>query len=66
MLSFPYRWICIFNPSTYYVILYQRILFEAEIPSVSLLAISFLIGLAALFIGYFIFLKREPELLKRV
>ena len=66
MLPFPYRWICLLNPMSYYVILYRQVLFEARIPSFSVLSLSFLIGLASLFIGYSVFLKKEAELLKRI
>lgn len=66
MLSFPYRWICLLNPMSYYVMLYRQILFKAQIPSLSILGLSFLIGLICFFIGYSIFLKEETELLKRI
>ena len=42
MLPFPYRWICLLNPMSYYVTLYRQILFRAEIPLPSVLSISFL------------------------
>lgn len=66
MLPFSYRWICLLNPMSYYVIIYRQILFKAEVVPLSFLSFSFLIGLAAFFIGYFIFLKKETELLKRI
>lgn len=66
MLPFPYRWICLLNPMSYYVTLYRQILFKAEIPLLSVLSLSFLIGLVSLSIGYSIFLKEEAELLKRI
>lgn len=66
MLPFPYRWVCLLNPMSYYVILYRQILFEAKPPSVSILAVSFLASAVSLFIGYFTFLKQEAELLKRI
>lgn len=66
MVPFPYRWICLLNPMSYYVTLYRQILFKAEIPQVSVLSISFLISLISFFIGYSIFLREEAELLKRI
>ncbi len=66
MLPFPYRWICLLNPMSYYVILYRQILYKAEIPSLPISGLSFLIALISFFIGYCVFLKQEAELLKRV
>ena len=66
MVPLPYRWICLLNPMSYYAVLYRQILFKAEIPQFWVLSLSFLIGLTSLFIGYFVFLKREPELSKRI
>lgn len=66
MVPFPYRWICLLNPASYYVILYRRILFQAEIPLFSVLSLSLLISLISLFMGYYVFLKKEAELLKRI
>lgn len=66
MLPYSYRWICLLNPMSYYIIMYRLILFEAKFPSLSILSLSFLIGLVFLFIGYVNFLKKESELLKRI
>jgi ABC-2 type transport system permease protein len=66
MLPFPYRWICLLNPVSYYVILYRQILYKAEIPPLPILGLSFLIALISFLIGYSVFLKKEAELLKRV
>ena len=66
MLAFPYRWICLVNPMTYYVMSYQQILFEAKIPSFSILFISFLFSFLFLAVGYLSFLKIESGLLKRI
>jgi ABC-2 type transport system permease protein len=66
MLPFPYRWICLLNPVSYYIILYRRILFEATVPLFSLLGLSLSISAVSLFMGYFIFLKKERELVKRI
>ena len=66
MLPLPYRWASLLNPMTYYVILCRQILFKAEFPSLSILGLSFLIGLISLCAGYLFFLKREKEILKRI
>lgn len=66
MVPLPYRWVCLFNPMSYYVTLYRQILFEVELPSLLVLIVSFLIALTSLFIGYGVFLKEEIELLKRI
>ena len=66
MLSFPFRWVCLFNPMTYYVILYQNILFQAEIPSLSLIFIALSISLLFFILGYIVFMKKEAMLLKRI
>ncbi|MFC1658853.1 ABC transporter permease [Candidatus Omnitrophota bacterium] len=66
MLPFPYRWICLLNPMSYYVNLYRQVLFEARVPSLLILGISALISLTAFFTGYHVFLRQEPELLKRI
>lgn len=66
MIPFPFRWICLFNPMTHYIILYQNVLFHAKAPSLISLLTAFLISLISIFIGYSIFLKKEPSLLKRI
>jgi len=66
MIPFPYRWICLYNPMTYYVILYQNVLFQGVAPPTSVILIAFLISLGACFIGHIIFIKNEPGLLKRI
>ncbi len=66
MLAFPFRWICLFNPMSYYVILNQSILFEAKAPSLSTVLIAFLISVLSFFVGYIIFVRKEPILLKRI
>lgn len=66
MLNFPYRWLCLLNPLTYFVILYRQILYEGVIPSFNLICISFLISVIFFIGGYWFFLKREPELSKKL
>jgi ABC-type polysaccharide/polyol phosphate export permease len=66
MLPFPFRWVCLINPVTHFVISYQRVLFDAHAPAASTLLISFLISLSLLIISYAFFLKKEPSLLKKI
>ncbi len=66
MLSFPYRWLCLINPLTYYVILYRQVLYDGRIPSLEFLSISFLISTIFFIGGYWFFIKKEPELFKKL
>lgn len=66
MIPFPFRWICLFNPMSYYIILYQNILFQAKIPSLTTLATASLLSILCFFAGSFIFVRNEPRLLKRI
>lgn len=66
MIKFPYRWVCLLNPMTYYVIFYRDILFEAKIPSLLTVLISLLIAIVFFGGGYLFFLKKESKLLKRI
>lgn len=66
MLNFPYRWICLFNPVTYYIVSYQKILFEGVLPSAGTLLLVFLISIVSFIGGYTFFLKKEQNLLKMI
>jgi lipopolysaccharide transport system permease protein len=66
MLDFPYRWICLLNPLSYYTIAYQRLLFEGKVPSAGIFGLCFLIGFGFICTGYHFFLKKEKSLLKRL
>lgn len=66
MIPFPFRWVCLLNPMTHYIILYQNVLFRVRAPSLTSLWIVFFISLISIFIGYAVFLKKEPALLKRI
>jgi ABC-type polysaccharide/polyol phosphate export permease len=65
-LSFPFRWVCILNPMTYYVLLYQDILFCGQAPSLLKIFAATSVSLLSFILGYGIFLKKEPALLKRI
>jgi ABC-2 type transport system permease protein len=66
MVNFPYRWICLFNPVTAFVTSYQKILFEAKFPGLPVLSICLALAAISLVGGYLVFIKQEPELLKRI
>ena len=66
MLKFPYRWICLLNPLTYYVMLYRQVLYEGNIPSLQLMLISFLISGGFFIGGYYFFIKKEAALFKKL
>lgn len=66
MLPTSFRWICLSNPVTYYVVSYRLILFEARPLSFLIILILFFISLMSLIVGYMFFLKNENNLLKRI
>ena len=66
MLTFPSKWICLLNPMSHYVALYRGLLLEAKMPPLTEIVIVSLISLASLLLGYFVFSKSEPALLKRI
>ena len=66
MIPGNYRWIPLLNPMSYYVILCRQILFNAQAPNFLILGMAFLLALGAFFLGYYVFLKNEAELLKRI
>ena len=66
MLAYPFRWVCLLNPMTYYIVSYQQILFEVKAPSLFNLSLSIFIALFFLILGYTFFLKEEAGLLKKI
>lgn len=66
MIPFPFRWICILNPMTHYIVLYQDVLFRIAVPSLASLLIPFFVSLISILIGFLLFLKKEPVLLKKI
>lgn len=66
MLRFPYRWICLLNPLTYYTVLYRQVLYNGDIPSFKIVFISLLISIVFFLGGYRFFIKREQMLFKEV
>ncbi|MFA5362816.1 MAG: ABC transporter permease [Candidatus Omnitrophota bacterium] len=66
MIPFPYRWMMLFNPVSYYTEAYQRILVEGNMPSGFTLLVLLLTAAVSFLGGYSFFLKNENELLKRI
>lgn len=66
MIPFPFRWVCLLNPMTYYVLSYKQILFDARSPSFLTFLILFSLSLGFFVIGYLFFLKKEAALLKKI
>lgn len=66
MLEFPFRWVCLLNPVSHYVILYQRILFEARIPSWQMFVTAAVISAASFIVGYWVFIRNESSLMKKI
>jgi len=66
IIPFPFRWICLFNPMTHYIVLYQDVLFRARTSSLLNLSVVFLISLIFILLGYIILVKKESLLLKRI
>ncbi len=65
-LSIKYRWIYILNPLTYYISSYQNILFGGKAVPPGNLSLLFFIGVLSFMSGFFIFIKTELSLLKKL
>jgi len=66
MVAFPFKWVCLFNPLTYFILAYQNVLFYAQAPALSVLTELVLLAALSLSVGYLVFVKNEPFLLKRI
>lgn len=66
MLSFPYRWICLINPLTYYISAYRKILYFGQLLTAKDIFILFLLSFVTLVLGYIFYLNNEAEILKRI
>ncbi len=66
MVPFPFRWISLFNPMTYYVLCYRDILFWSRLPDIFFLLICFIVSFGMFVLGYIFMIKKEPEMLKRI
>ena len=66
MLPAHLKWVCLANPVTYFVVLYQEILFGARTPPAGYFLIAFGLALFSLACGYAVFMKKEAALLKKI
>ncbi len=66
MVPFPWRWICILNPITYYIKPFQDILFYGRIPLLKVFVISTVISAVMFFIMTYLFDKKGSELRKMI
>lgn len=66
MIAFPYRWICLINPVTYFISAYHKILYSAQFLTFADFFIIFAISFATLALGYIFYLKNEAQILKKL
>jgi ABC-2 type transport system permease protein len=66
MIPVKFRWICNFNPMTTYVVYYREIIFNGNIPGVSITLGLFAWAIFSLILGLTIFSHYEPKLLKQI
>ncbi|MFA4993592.1 MAG: ABC transporter permease [Candidatus Omnitrophota bacterium] len=65
MVAKPFQWVCIYNPMTYFIAMYQSILFKAALPTLATFSISVFLSVLSFFSGYLFFVANEADLLKR-
>ncbi len=61
-----FRWICLINPMSYFVVIYQNILYQAKMPDLFFIIMTLFISLLFFIIGYFVFIKKEKTILKKI
>lgn len=66
MVPVKFRWICNLNPMTSYIIYYREVVFAGTIPSFSVFIATFLWAVFSMILGYWVFLRLESGLLKRI
>jgi ABC-2 type transport system permease protein len=66
MVPYPYRWISILNPMTYYITSYRSILFYGKLPSWPVAVTGIVLALIFMAAGSLFLIKKEPSLLKRL
>lgn len=66
MLDTHYRWLCIINPATHYIIVYQNILFNGKLPPLAFLFSAPILSVISLTGGLYFFIKKEPSMLKKI
>jgi len=65
MLEFPYRWVCLLNPATYYVGAFRKILYDAVPLGAEEWALLISMSFLTLLAGYVYYLRNESEVLKK-
>ena len=65
-IPLSFRWVCILNPMTHYIVLYQDVLFYAQAPSWLAILNALSLAVLSVVIGYVFFLRKESSLLKRI
>ena len=66
MVPIKFRWVCTLNPMTYYILYYRGVIYQGVIPSLFTCVSIFVLAIFSIFIGFIIFLRLEPKLLKRI
>lgn len=66
MVAFSFRWVCLLNPMTHYIVLYQKLLFYGTCPSLREMGIVLLISVFSLLLGYLYFSRKQPILSKSI
>ena len=66
MVPERFRWVCNLNPMTYFIVCYREVIFKANIPSLSAFIGIFLWAFISLTLGWCLFLRLEPKLLKQI
>jgi len=66
MLGFPYRWICLANPATYYISAYHKILYSSQLPAMAEVLFLCVLSFLTLVLGYIFYLKNEAGILKKI
>ena len=61
MLGYPYKWICLMNPLTYYTVSYRELLYYGRCPTPQLILTAMSISVIFLTAGYAYFLKTIPN-----
>jgi len=66
MVPFPWRWICILNPLTYYIKPFQDILFYGRAPSFMIFVTVTAMSTVAFFVSIYLFNIKGKELKKMI
>jgi ABC-2 type transport system permease protein len=66
MIPTKFRWVCIFNPMTSYVVYYREVIFRCNLPDLSIFIGSFLWAIFSLILGHLVFSRLESKILKQI